>query len=104
MTDTESREETTPMLTLNAWGREMRFGNLLKQGGVNSLCWYTVELGVTAREIFVFDAQCLAGRDFHFASDIAASVRQAQALIEGRFKSFEAFAEWVRTNFYSLPN
>ena len=102
MVSTTSEEKTTPMLTLKAWGCEVRFGNLLKQGSVNSLLWYTVELSAETSEIYVFDAGSIFEGNFSFSSDIDESVRQACALAEHHFKSFEVFSHWVRANFYTL--
>lgn len=103
MANIANEEKTTPMISLKAWNREVRFGNLLKQGSVNSLLWYTVEFGTETKEIYVFNAGGLCDKELSFSSDVSESVRQVCALAKRRFKSFEAFSQWVRSNFYPLP-
>jgi hypothetical protein len=96
---------SSQLFSMTRWGRELRFGNLIKQGRDFALYWYTVELG---REVFAFDAQAVAerisgrGADYQFSADAQTSVEQAATLAEQGFATFEEFAKWVRTHFHRV--
>lgn len=90
---------------MTRWGRELRFGNFIKQGRDLALYWYTVELG---REVFAFDALAVAerisgrGADFQFSVDAQTSVEEAATLAEQGFATFEDFEKWVRAHFHPV--
>lgn len=102
------KEKTTELQALKSWSRLVRFGNLVKDDGVNALNWYTVELWTPQAEVYTFDAAALAdkvhGRDagFQFSEDIGTAVRQAQELAEKAFPDYFDFSSWVKQHFYTL--
>lgn len=93
------------LLPLTRWGREFRFGNLIKQGRDVALYWYTVELG---SEVFAFDAMALVERisgphaSFEFSGNGKTSIEQAATLAEQVFPAFANFEAWVRAQFHSV--
>ena len=95
-------ESSTPLLELEVWGQPLRLGNLVKQGEVNALSWYTVALG---DEVHAFDAlaflQPWLPNPFGSGS-VDDDVRKLPALLAARFPDVDAFATWVRAHFYRL--
>jgi hypothetical protein len=98
-------EFSSALVSVNRWNREVRFGNLLKDGGISAPYWYTVEV---EDKVFVFDAQALVERSperakpFRFSGEVGTAMHEAATLAEQSFGTFGAFSDWVRANFHCV--